>query len=140
MAQITFLARVYAKLRAPVGRRLLVADEFAELWKQAWARRREGPRGSSSGGRGDHTGALSAWCPTRHPQALAVDGGLAPEQLHLTLCLFGDTSNCSGQLRGLKRSWPCARRGGVLRTACGRNQWHWALHQWRAGRDLCLAR
>lgn len=94
MAQMTFLSCVYAKLKERLaGGGFLSADEFAELWKQA--------RGHAGGvakaekllaAEGDYTGCIACLVPDPDTaQALAVAGGLAPEQLHLTLALFGDT-------------------------------------------------
>lgn len=94
MAQITFLARVYAKLRERLsGGGFLSADEFAELWKQARGHAGGKARAEAAqAAEGDPTGCIVCLVPDPDTaQALAVDGGLAPEQLHLTLCLFGDT-------------------------------------------------
>jgi 2'-5' RNA ligase len=94
MAQMTFLARVYAKLKERLSDGgFLSADEFAELWKQARSHaggkaRAEAAQAAES----DSTGCIVCLVPDPDTaQTLAVDGGLAPEQLHLTLCLFGDT-------------------------------------------------
>jgi 2'-5' RNA ligase len=94
MAQMTFLARVYAKLRERLSDGgFLSADEFAELWKQARSHAGGKARAEAAqAAEGDHTGCIVCLVPDPDTaQALAVDGGLAPEQLHLTLCLFGDT-------------------------------------------------
>ncbi len=91
---MTFLARVYAKLKERLSDGgFLSADEFAELWKQARSHaggkaRAEAAQAAES----DSTGCIVCLVPDPDTaQTLAVDGGLAPEQLHLTLCLFGDT-------------------------------------------------
>ena len=94
MAQMTFLARVYAKLRERLSDGgFLSADEFAELWKQARSHAGGKARAEAAqAAEGDPTGCIVCLVPDPDTaQALAVGGGLAPEQLHLTLCLFGDT-------------------------------------------------
>ena len=93
MAQMTFLARVYAKLRERLSDGgFLSADEFAELWKQARSHAGGKARAEAAqAAEGDPTGCIACLVPDPDTaQTLAVDGGLAPEQLHLTLCLFGD--------------------------------------------------
>ena len=94
MAQMTFLARVYAKLKERLSDGgFLPADEFAELWKQARGHAGGKARAEAAqAAEGDPTGCIVCLVPDSDTaQTLAVEGGLAPDQLHLTLCLFGDT-------------------------------------------------
>jgi 2'-5' RNA ligase len=91
---MTFLNRLYATLKERLaGGGFLSSDEFADVFKQA--------RGHAGGkaraemhqlaAEGNPTGCIVCLVPDAETaQALAVEGGLAPELLHLTLCHFGE--------------------------------------------------
>lgn len=94
-SRITFLNRLYAALKerwSDGG--FLSAEDFASVFKSA--------RGHAGGKAkaekllmaegGNDTGCIVCLVPDPDTAAaLAVAGGLSPDQLHLTLCLFGDT-------------------------------------------------
>lgn len=92
---MTFLNRLYAKLKERLaGGGFLSSDEFADVFKQA--RSHAGGKARAEmrqlAAEGDPTGCIVCLVPDAETaQALAVEGGLAPDQLHLTLCHFGDT-------------------------------------------------
>jgi hypothetical protein len=94
-SRTTFLNRLYSVLQERLSAAgFLSADEFADVFRHA--------RGHAGGkakaeraqlaAEGDPTGCIVCLVPDPDTAAaLAVEGGLAPEELHLTLCLFGDT-------------------------------------------------
>lgn len=108
-SRITFLNRLYAALKERVSAAgFLSAEEFATVFKQARghaggkakAERALMPaaegaaqaRAQLLAAEAAPTGCIVCLVPDAETaQALAVEGGLAPELLHLTLCHFGDT-------------------------------------------------
>jgi 2'-5' RNA ligase len=98
-----FLSRLYSSLKERIaGGGFLSAEEFADVFKsarghaggKARAEQRQAPDTIAQllAAEADPTGCIVCLVPdAESAQALAVTGGLTPEQLHLTLCHFGDT-------------------------------------------------
>lgn len=94
--RMAFLNRLYSALKERLASGgFLSSDEFADVFRAA--------RGHAGGvakaekmlmmAEGDLTGCIVCLVPDAETAAaLAVEGGLTPDQLHLTLCLFGDTN------------------------------------------------
>src|SRR5581483_4620227 len=97
--RMTFLNRLYAALKERLASGgFLSSDEFADVFKRA--RAHAGGKAKAENrtmAEQDYTGvAVVLPVPPELAATLAIDGGLPAEDLHLTICMLGDTATLDG--------------------------------------------